>query len=111
MNNIAAILAEREGNHPDSVPETSRPPLRSRINDAIAKTSMYNGYPQGMPLLATKLSVPPVRPELVARPRLVDRLNSGIQRKLALISAPARFLNTTSLSPCPPSPSTTQMPV
>ena len=34
------------------------------------------------PLLTTKLYVPPVRPELVPRPRLVERLNEGTTRKL-----------------------------
>jgi LuxR family maltose regulon positive regulatory protein len=47
------------------------------------------------PLLATKLYVPPLRPELVPRPRLVERLNAGLQRKLTLVSAPAGFGKTT----------------
>jgi len=111
MNSAVTILTNREGNHPASVPETSHPPLRTRIDDAIAKTSMYNGYPQGMPLLATKLSVPPVRPELVARPRLVDRLNSEIRRKLTLISAPAGFGKTTLLSAWRASAEGNEMPV
>jgi LuxR family maltose regulon positive regulatory protein len=75
------------------------------------------------PLLATKLYIPPVRPELVTRPRLVERLNAGLfgssaslsegrglrkgsglqkgwsfARKLTLISAPAGFGKTTLLS-------------
>ena len=41
------------------------------------------------PLLATKLYFPPVRPALVARPRLVERLQSGLQGPLTLLSAPA----------------------
>ena len=51
-----------------------------------------------MPLLKTKLYIPPVRPELVSRPRLIERLNAGLQRKLTLISAPAGFGKTTLLS-------------
>ena len=47
------------------------------------------------PVLQTKLYVPPVRPELVSRPRLIERLNEGLLRKLALISAPAGFGKTT----------------
>ena len=43
------------------------------------------------PLLQTKLYLPPVRPELVPRPRLIERLNEGLRRKLTLISAPAGF--------------------
>jgi len=50
------------------------------------------------PLLTTKLYVPPVRPELVSRPRLIEQLNTGLHRKLTLISAPAGFGKTTLLS-------------
>ena len=49
------------------------------------------------PLLQTKLSVPPLRPELVARPRLLERLDAGLRpgHKLTLISAPAGYGKTT----------------
>ena len=50
------------------------------------------------PLLTTKLYIPPVRPELMSRPRLIERLNAGLHRKLTLISAPAGFGKTTLLS-------------
>jgi len=50
------------------------------------------------PILATKLYVPPARPDIVARPRLVARLNEGLGRKLILISAAAGFGKTTLLS-------------
>lgn len=49
-------------------------------------------------VLATKLFVPPVRANLVARPRLRERLHEGLHRKLTLISAPAGFGKTTLLS-------------
>jgi LuxR family maltose regulon positive regulatory protein len=51
------------------------------------------------PLLSTKLYIPPLRSELVSRPRLVDRLNEGLVagRALTLISAPAGFGKTTLL--------------
>ena len=49
-------------------------------------------------LLTTKLYIPPVRPELVSRPRLIERLNAELHRKLILISAPAGFGKTTLLS-------------
>lgn len=51
-------------------------------------------------LLQTKLYVPPVRPNLVSRPRLVERLNQGLQpgRKFTLVSAPAGFGKTTLVS-------------
>ena len=48
-----------------------------------------------MPLLTTKLYSPPLRPELVPRPRLVASLDAGIHRKLTLVSAPAGFGKTT----------------
>jgi LuxR family maltose regulon positive regulatory protein len=49
------------------------------------------------PLLHTKLVIPPVRPNLVPRPRLIERLNQGLQlaHRLSLISAPAGFGKTT----------------
>jgi LuxR family maltose regulon positive regulatory protein len=52
------------------------------------------------PLLTTKLYIPPVRSELVSRPRLIERLNEGPRsgRKLTLVSAPAGFGKTTLLS-------------
>jgi len=52
------------------------------------------------PLLKTKLYIPPVRPGLVSRPRLIERLDEGLRqgRQLTLISAPAGFGKTTLLS-------------
>jgi LuxR family transcriptional regulator, maltose regulon positive regulatory protein len=52
------------------------------------------------PLLATKLYIPPPRPDLVSRPHLVARLNEGLAagRKLSLISASAGSGKTTLLS-------------
>ena len=50
------------------------------------------------PILATKLYIPPLRPHVVIRPRLLERLNGGLHRKLTLISAPAGFGKTTLLS-------------
>jgi len=46
-------------------------------------------------LLQTKLYTPPIRRELVSRPRLIERLNVGLARKLILVSAPAGFGKTT----------------
>jgi LuxR family transcriptional regulator, maltose regulon positive regulatory protein len=50
------------------------------------------------PILATKLYIPPLRPNVVSRPRLIERLNEGLHRKLTLISAPAGFGKTTLVS-------------
>ena len=51
-------------------------------------------------VLATKLFAPARRPLLVARPRLIERLDAAVEpgRKLALISAPAGFGKTTLVS-------------
>ena len=46
-------------------------------------------------ILRTKLFIPPLRPLLVPRPRLLDKLNAGLQGKLSLVSAPAGFGKTT----------------
>jgi LuxR family maltose regulon positive regulatory protein len=46
-------------------------------------------------LLTTKLHIPPLRSELVPRPRLTERLKEGISRKLTLVSAPAGYGKTT----------------
>jgi LuxR family maltose regulon positive regulatory protein len=48
-------------------------------------------------LLNTKLYIPRPRPDLVLRPRLTERLNAGVERKLTLVSAPAGFGKTTLL--------------
>src|SRR5216684_131257 len=50
------------------------------------------------PILATKLYLPRIRPNVVSRPRLLERLNEGLHRKLILISAPAGFGKTTLVS-------------
>src|SRR5512133_1265368 len=51
-------------------------------------------------ILATKLYVPPPRPKVVLRPRLIERLNEGLAMgcKLTLISASAGFGKTTLVS-------------
>src|SRR5215211_3078544 len=50
------------------------------------------------PILATKLYVPPPQSRVVLRPRLTERLDEGLHRRLTLISAPAGFGKTTLLS-------------
>jgi len=49
-------------------------------------------------LLKTKLYIPRPRSKRVPRPRLIDRLNEGLDKKLTLISAPAGFGKTSILS-------------
>jgi LuxR family maltose regulon positive regulatory protein len=50
------------------------------------------------PLLSTKLYIPSPRPKTVLRPRLIERLNEGLDRKLSLITASAGFGKTTLVS-------------
>jgi LuxR family transcriptional regulator, maltose regulon positive regulatory protein len=52
------------------------------------------------PILATKLYIPPSRPKIVLRPRLIERLNEGLSSgsKLTIISTAAGFGKTTLVS-------------
>jgi LuxR family maltose regulon positive regulatory protein len=52
------------------------------------------------PILATKLFIPPSRPSVVPRPRLIERLKEGLAMgcKLTLVSASAGFGKTTLVS-------------
>jgi LuxR family maltose regulon positive regulatory protein len=71
---------------------TEFPPLRTlEARPPAAPT-------QPLTLLTTKLYVPPPRTNLVARPRLVQRLQTGLAGKLTLIAAPAGFGKTTLVS-------------
>jgi LuxR family maltose regulon positive regulatory protein len=49
-------------------------------------------------LLRTKVNIPRVHPEVIARPRLAAKLDEGFGCKLILISAPAGFGKTTLIS-------------
>ena len=51
-----------------------------------------------IPLLSTKFNLPPSRPNLTPRLRLIERLDVGLRGKLTLISAPAGFGKTTLVS-------------
>ena len=49
-------------------------------------------------LLRTKFYVPPIRSTQIARPRLIDLINAGLERSLILVSAPAGYGKTTLVS-------------
>ena len=51
----------------------------------------------GILLLQTKLYTPRWRPSLIERPRLLECLHKGMERKLTLVSAPVGFGKTTLL--------------
>jgi LuxR family transcriptional regulator, maltose regulon positive regulatory protein len=53
---------------------------------------------QSKHLLQTKFYVPHIRSNQVSRPRLFDLLNSGLDKKLILVSAPAGYGKTTLVS-------------
>jgi LuxR family transcriptional regulator, maltose regulon positive regulatory protein len=50
------------------------------------------------PLIATKFALPPIRPELLPRPRLFTHLQEGLKKQLTLLYAPPGFGKTTLLS-------------
>jgi LuxR family maltose regulon positive regulatory protein len=52
----------------------------------------------GDSLLMTKLFLPPVRAKQVGRPRLIEKLNSGLDKALIMVSAPAGYGKTTLVS-------------
>jgi len=43
------------------------------------------------PLILTKINIPQISDDLVERPRLIDQLNTGLNRKATIISAPAGY--------------------
>jgi LuxR family transcriptional regulator, maltose regulon positive regulatory protein len=49
-------------------------------------------------IVRAKLSLPELPPDALLRPRLVERLNASLQRRLTLISAPAGYGKTTLLA-------------
>ena len=57
------------------------------IQPGGTSVQIITGGPEG--LLTTKLHLPRSPPGFMARPRLVDRLDEGLARKLTLVTAPA----------------------
>ena len=62
-------------------------------------------------LLRTKLLAPPPRPDIVHRPRLVARLDTGLRGKLTLLAAPAGFGKSTLLASWRATPAGREMPL
>jgi LuxR family transcriptional regulator, maltose regulon positive regulatory protein len=111
LENAAAELAGRGATKGTilSNPEQAVGDVGTKPNDDASKKP--HGQPRGDSLLLTKLSVPSSRLSLVPRPRLGERLDEGLGRKLTLISAPAGFGKTTLLSAWPDAPSGNDRPV
>lgn len=49
------------------------------------------------PILTTKVSIPPLRTDLVHRPHIIEHLNNSSRGKLTMVSAPAGFGKTTAI--------------
>ncbi|TAK33461.1 MAG: helix-turn-helix transcriptional regulator [Chloroflexota bacterium] len=96
LNEVAAALA-MSGTRDDPHPLLSDRMVGTSTVSAQETVHGSSQSRQGDPLLATKISPPLARPELVSRPRLLARLLKGLQGKLTLISAPAGFGKTTLL--------------
>ena len=66
--------------------------------DQTTSTSQLVSFTAQDLTLATKLFVPPITDCWVRRPRLVENINAGLNRKLTLITAPAGSGKTALLS-------------
>jgi len=91
-NRLADCLGIAAADHPTFIvfartaPSSNRPPMPLPGRSPPAQ------------ILTTKLYVPSTRPALVPRPRLTERLNTGLSSMLTLIAAPAGFGKTTLLN-------------
>jgi LuxR family maltose regulon positive regulatory protein len=74
--------------------------IRSKTDMELTDESDKHEHskPASVPILTTKLYIPPPRPKIVPRPRLVEQLDAGLNGKLTLISAPPGFGKTTLIS-------------
>ena len=79
--------------HPDTIFQLISPDLPSNFPPLRGASAVPR-----VDLLATKLYMPRPRPNLVARPRLFARLDTGLQSALTLVCAPAGFGKTTLLA-------------
>lgn len=68
----------------------------NRNSSATARKKARKGEPSlDQPLLTTKFEIPPLRDELVLRPRLTTRLDRVLDARLGMVVAPAGFGKTT----------------
>ncbi len=89
----AATVLSAEGAtspRPSDTPSSPPPPAATPLSSATSRPSLH--------LLTTKISVPPVRLNMVTRPRLTQRMNTALGSALTLIVAPAGWGKTTLLS-------------
>src|SRR2546422_850702 len=70
----------------------------SNVSGQVVRASaMISGLPSEL-LLTAKFHIPRPRQHMVSRPRLIQRLQQGLEQTLILLSAPAGFGKTTLLS-------------
>ena len=104
LENAAQKLASKASNVADEMPPSeaekahsltlSKLPTDLPITASLSPTStLVLQSPELM--LEPKLRLPRLHNSLVARPRLLNRLDEGLERKLTLVSAPAGFGKTT----------------
>src|SRR5919202_1179290 len=106
LSNVAALLADGPtAAQEEPVSRLSPGEQRPRVSPPAGKGRTSPGSADltvagtdAPPLLALKLSVPSPAPRLVPRPRLLDRLDAGLDSRLTLICAPAGFGKTTLLA-------------
>jgi ATP/maltotriose-dependent transcriptional regulator MalT len=108
IDHAQATHHSRSNDLPDLiVPGTTMPtvpaplPLHSvqqQGNVLARKTPPGPSHLQTSPLLTTKLHMPHLPAQLVHRPRLIQRLQYGLERSLILLSAPAGFGKSTLLA-------------
>jgi LuxR family transcriptional regulator, maltose regulon positive regulatory protein len=91
LETIAAQLAATSS----SVSERLTEDDQQQTSETRARPAARASAPQ---LLATKLYLPRMRPDLVLRPRLFTRLDEGLHGSLTLVCAPAGFGKTTLVS-------------
>ena len=72
--------------------------MRAVLQGPVSGPMPTSGSEQGGPLLVPKLRPPRRAASLVTRPRLLARLDAGLDGKLTLLSAPAGFGKTTLVS-------------
>ena len=75
-----------------------RIPDNDELDNYGSKSAVKTQDEKQIPILATKLFIPPLKPGLVHRSRLIEKLNLGLNKKLTLVSAQAGFGKTTLVS-------------
>ena len=81
-----------------TIPKGGYVPKVLTRDEAIRAEPVASPSPQADPILRTKLHRPPVPPDLVRLPALIERLNRHRDLPLTLVSAPAGYGKSTLMS-------------